>query len=303
MSGPRARTPVALPPPRKAGPVRTVASLLIVLALVPLAACAPKIDDPADVQAIKQLMDGYFNAASTKDPAALQAVLTDKTILLEPHMAPLAGRDAIAKMHQAFLDNFDMDAKGPAVDVRVRGDLAVAYGRYAETITPKDGALAAEKATGHWMAVLTRQADKSWKWEWVIANSDQPLPGMTADGADERALVEIERGFVEAAKNRDMAYFQRHVAAEYTQVADGKTVNFAAQLADLKAGLVQIETMTIRDMRVHVIGDTALVSLVGEATGTYKGKPFSDRSKGVDFFARRDGRWQVVNSQMTTIKE
>jgi ketosteroid isomerase-like protein len=80
-------------------------------------------------------------------------------------------------------------------------------------------------------------------------------------------------------------------------------VNFAAQLADLKAGLVQIETATIRDMQVHVFGDAALVSLVGEATGAYKGKPFSERSKGVDFFARRDARWQVVNSQMTTIKE
>jgi hypothetical protein len=53
----------------------------------------------------------------------------------------------------------------------------------------------------------------------------------------------------------------------------------------------------------HRFGDAALVSLVGEATGTYKGKPFADKSKGVDFFARRDGRWQVVNSQMTTIKE
>ena len=56
-------------------------------------------------------------------------------------------------------------------------------------------------------------------------------------------------------------------------------------------------------MRVHVFGDAAIVSLVGEATGTYKGKPFSEKSRGVDFFARRDGRWQVVNSQMTTIKE
>lgn len=31
--------------------------------------------------------------------------------------------------------------------------------------------------------------------------------------------------------------------------------------------------------------------------------PASEKSRGVDFFAKRDGRWQVVNSQMTTIKE
>ena len=136
-------------------------------------------------------------------------MLTDKTLLLEPHMAALAGKDAIGKMHQAFLANFDTDAKGPATEVRVAGDLAVAYGKYAETITPKDGTLAAENATGHWMAVLGRQGDGSWKWDWVIANSDQPLPGATADGAEEQALLQIERGFEAAAKNRDIAFFER----------------------------------------------------------------------------------------------
>jgi hypothetical protein len=80
-------------------------------------------------------------------------VLTDKTLLLEPHTAALVGKDAIGKLHTAFLASFDTDAKGPATEVRVAGDLAVAYGAYAETITPKDGTLAAENATGHWMAV------------------------------------------------------------------------------------------------------------------------------------------------------
>ena len=282
--------------------MKRIPSLLLALSLLTAAACAPKVNDPADVQAIRQLMDGYFKAASAGDSAALQAVLTDKTILLEPHMAPLVGKEAIEKMHQAFLGNFKTDAKGPAVDVRVTGDLAVAYGTYAETITPKDETLAAAKASGHWMAVLQRQADGVWKWDWVIANSDQPMPGTTADGADERALMEIERGFVTAAKNRDMAFFERTLAKEYAQVADGKPVNVAAQLAEMKAGAVQIESLTIRDMRAHVFGDAAIVSMAAESKGTYKGKPFSETSSGVDFFVKRDGRWQIVNSQMTTIK-
>jgi len=153
------------------------------------------------------------------------------------------------------------------------------------------------------MAVLERQADGAWKWGWVIANSDQPMPGATKDGAEERALMEIERGFIAAAKNRDIAYFERTLAKEYAQVADGKPVNVAAQLAELKAGHVQFESMAIRDLRAHVVGDAAIVSMVAEATGTYRGKPFTDKARGVDFFVKRDGRWQIVNSQMTTIKE
>jgi ketosteroid isomerase-like protein len=213
------------------------------------------------------------------------------------------GKDAIGKLDEAFLAGFDAAAQGPALDVRVRGDLAVAYGKYAETITPKDRTLAPERATGHWLAVLGRQGDGSWKWDWVIANSDQPLPGSTADGAEEQALLQIERGFEAAAKNRDIAFFERTLAKEYAQVYDGKPVNVAAQLADLKSGAIQIESMTLRDLRVHVFGDAAIVSMVAESKGTYKGKPMAEKARGVDFFVKRDGRWQVVNSQMTTIKE
>jgi ketosteroid isomerase-like protein len=71
----------------------------------------------------------------------------------------------------------------------------------------------------------------------------------------------------------------------------------------VKSGLLRIETAALRDMKVHVAGDAAIVSLAGAATGSYKGKPFADGSKGFDVFAKRDGRWQVVYSQMTSIRE
>ena len=105
-----------------------------------------------------------------------------------------------------------------------------------------------------------------------MADSDWPLPGMTTDGAD-------------------------------AQADDGKPVNVAAQLAELQSGAIQFESSTLRGLRAHVFGDAAVVSMEAESKGTYKGKPFSETSRGVDFIAKRDGRWQVVNSQMTTIKE
>ena len=106
-----------------------------------------------------------------------------------------------------------------------------------------------------------------------------------------------------AATKGDIAFFERTLAKDYTQAVDGKAVNVAAQLAEFKSGAIRIESMTLRDLRAHVFGDAAIVSMVAESKGTYKGKPVSEKSRGVDFFVKRDGRWQVVNSQMTTIKE
>ena len=40
-----------------------------------------------------------------------------------------------------------------------------------------------------------------------------------------------------------------------------------------------------------------------ESTGTYKGTPSNENSRGIHFFVNLDGRWQIVNSQMSTIKE
>ena len=277
--------------------------LLLAPALAAALSCAPKVNDPADVRAVGALMEGYFMAAMSRDAAALEALLTDKTVLLEPNAPPLVGKEAISRMHDAFFSAYQADAKGKALGVRVAGDLAVAYGSYAETITPKDPTVAAEAASGHWMAVLDRQTDGGWAWGWVIANSDQPRPGATAGGAEEQALLELERGFTAAAMKRDMAFFDRHVAKEYVQIVDGNPVNFAAVLADMKSGAMRIESAALSDMKVHVVGDAAIVSLAGKATGTYKGKPFADGSKGFDVFARRDGRWQVVYSQMTSVRE
>jgi hypothetical protein len=44
---------------------------------------------------------------------------------------------------------------------------------------------------------------------------------------------------------------------------------------------------------MHVVGDAAIASMAAESRGTYRGKPMSEKSCGVGFFVKRDGRWQV----------
>jgi hypothetical protein len=53
--------------------------------------------------------------------------------------------------------------------------------------------------------------------------------------------MQIERDFFTAAQTRDVAFLERRLAKEYAQAADGKPVNVAAQLAELKAPLVQTD--------------------------------------------------------------
>ena len=102
------------------------------------------------------------------------------------------------------------------------GDLAVAYGKYAETITPTDGTLAADER--HRALDGRPRAPGRRLLEVGLGDRQQrPVaPGMTADGADEQALLQIERDFVTAAKNRDIAFFERAWRRTPRQAVDGR---------------------------------------------------------------------------------
>ena len=282
--------------------MKTVLSLALILALAPLAACAPKANDPADIQAVKQTIEAYTKAINAKDAPASVAMLTDKTAYFEPHIPAMTGKDAVAKFHQMLFDNFDVEMTQVVTDLQVEGNLATMHGTFTYKLIPKAEGAAAMPDSGNWTVAARRQADGSWKWDWVMVASDQPTPGTTADGAEEQAVMQFERDGLNAMLKRDMAFLERGIAKEYTSVTDGKVDDVKKMMAEFKAGVVQIESATLRDLKAYVFGDAAIATMTGASKGTYMGKPFSNTYRGTDFLIKRDGRWQIVSTQNTTIK-
>jgi ketosteroid isomerase-like protein len=58
----------------------------------------------------------------------------------------------------------------------------------------------------------------------------------------------------------------------------------------------RIESGDLSDMKVVVLGDTAVAHGLWTNKSTTGGKDTSSRSRWTDRFVRRDGRWQCVGS-------
>ena len=282
--------------------MKAVASVLLMLALVPLSACGPKVNDPADVQAVKQTMETYAKGILGKDAPACVAMMTDKTAFFEPHFPAMTGKDAIVKFLTTAFEQFDVEMVPVVTDVQVEGNLAIMHGTYTQKLTPKAEDVAAMPDSGNWTVAARRQADGSWKWDWIMGASDQPMPGTTADGAEEQAVMQAERDLVNAAVKRDMPTLETYLGKEWTPTNDGQVISRAQMLAELKSGAYKVESDAIRDLSVHVFGDVAVATMMLDTKGTYKGADFSSVVRSTDFFVKRDGRWQAVNSQNTTVK-
>jgi uncharacterized protein (TIGR02246 family) len=282
--------------------MQTPLALSLVLALAFASACAPKVDDPADVQAVKQSVETFAKAMNAGDGEGLVSVMTEKTIYADNHFPVVVGRSAVKQMYDAQFGMFTAAFQAPVDEVRVVGDLAVSRGTWTITLTPKAAGPAPLTDSGSWMAISSRQPDGTWKWDSLVPNSNRPMPGATADGADEQAIAKLEQDWAAAMVKGDLTAFEANLAKEWTLSEDGQVTTRAQSMAALKSGAYKVESAALRDMRVFVVGDAAVATMLMDTNGTYMGKPVPPLARSTDFFVKRDGRWQAVSTQNTAIQ-
>ena len=283
--------------------MKTPLALSLVLALAFASACAPKVDDPADVQAVKQSVETFAKAMNAGDGEALVSVMTEKTIYADNHFPVVVGRSAVKQMYDAQFGMFTAAFQAPVEEVRVVGDLAVSRGTWSITLTPKAGGPAPITDSGSWMAISSRQPDGTWKWDSLVPNSNRPMPGATSDGADEQAIAKLEQDWAAGMVKGDLTAFEANLAKEWTLSEDGQVTTRAQSMAALKSGAYKLESAALRDLRVFVVGDAAVATMLVDTKGTLMGKPVPPTSRSTDFFVRRDGRWQAVSTQNTAVKQ
>ena len=275
---------------------------LVALTVALAAACAPKVNDPADVQAIKDTGPAYDKFANAGDAASLASEFyaPDGT-RMDPNQPASAGTAAIrATLEKSYAQTTE-NVRNVIDDVRVAGGFAVAKGTFEGTSTPKAGG-AATPVKGKFVTLYERQGTGPWKAVWDIYNSDLPAPGATADGADEQAIRQLEQDWADAMVKGDLAVLERGLAKEWTLTEDGQVTSRAQALAALKSGAYKVESAALRDVTVHVVGDAAIATMTVETKGTFMGKPVPAASRSIDFFVKRDGQWQAVSTQNTAIK-
>jgi len=275
--------------------------VLLALAAAFAAACAPKVNDPADVQAIKDTGPAYDKFANAGDAASLASEFyAPDGIRMDPNQPASAGSAAIrATLEKAYAQATD-NVRDVVDDVRVAGGFAVAKGTFEGTSTPKAGGAAAP-VKGKFVTLYERQANGSWKAVWDIYNSDLPAPGATADGAEERALTQIERDWAAASAANDAAGIDRLMAAEYVGNTDGEITPKKQLLANMKSGASKVASAEAGEMKVFVVGDTATVHGLWTEKASLSGKDRSGTYRYTDTFIKRDGRWQAVTTFSTKL--
>ena len=275
--------------------------MLAVLSLL-VPACARKVNDPADVQAIKDATESWDKAWNAGNVEALASLYTVDAIAMGPNHPAQADKDAIRASSQKYFDQFSEENRSIVEDVQVSGDLAVARGTQETRTSPKSGGYSFQDKA-KWITVFQRQTRGSWKILWEIYNSDLPVADSLPVGMEELALMQIERDWAAAIARNDWAALDRIFAAEYANNTDGLIRPKKQLLTEMKSGASKVASAAAGEMKVLILGETGIVHGLWTEKSTLKGKDMSGTYRYTDIFAKRDGGWQCVTSHNTKVQQ
>ena len=119
---------------------------------------------------------------------------------------------------------------------------------------------------------------------------------------DEAELIRLEHDYAHALMTRDRAFLMRFYASDWR---GGNWMGFWSKSTMIKSILdarYVVKSMNVRDLKVRVMGDVAIVQGVDEEVTTVDGKDTSGKWAFTDVFARRDGQWVAVASHTSEVK-
>ena len=127
-------------------------------------------------------------------------------------------------------------------------------------------------------------------------------PGRTNVSAAEDSVRAVETARGQALVRADTVVLSRMLGDEFVEISRLGTVRTrAANIRDIASGELKLTSVRYDSLTVRIYGEVAVLQGIADNTGTFRGFPFAGKIRYTRIFVRRDGRWQAVAMQQTSI--
>lgn len=150
--------------------------ILMVLSLFVVLGCEKQNevgDVGADISAINNNIDQYTSSMNAGDLDRWISLWADDAIQMAPDAPAVIGKEQIRRKYESIFPLFIFKMTIANEDVKIGGDLAVSYGNYTVSMTPKAGGEIIV-IDGKYLSIEERQADGSWKIIRSCFNNNAP---------------------------------------------------------------------------------------------------------------------------------
>lgn len=131
----------------------------------------------------------------------------------------------------------------------------------------------------------------------AVAHSQSPSTALE----DSVRAVEMARG--RALTSADTTALSHMIAEEFVEISRLGQLRYKADnMREIASGDLKLTSVHYDSMAVRIYGDVAVLRGIADNVGTYRGFPFTGKIRYMRVFVRRDGRWQAVAMEQTSMQ-
>jgi ketosteroid isomerase-like protein len=240
----------------------------------------------ADQAALEKLDHDWSDAATRGDRKALEALYSDAYLDLTPG----SGGDKKSAIDGAVEAAGSPQPRSDFYAISCNGDSALVTHR--NVFTEGEG----DDARNYYARSIHHFVREGGQWR-VLGNA-----GHSLTDADEIAYLDLEWNI--ADMKGDKAWFERNLHEGFLGISGRTGQPQGKKEAVAEVGTTKVTEATTTDLGVNVIGDVGMVTGVYHTSGTdADGKDFKRRHRYIDTFVREDGRWRIMSSQGTEVRD
>lgn len=127
--------------------------------------------------------------------------------------------------------------------------------------------------------------------------------GTASGSTPEDSVRAVELSRAQTLLRADTAALSRMVADEFIEVSRlGQLRTKADNIRDIASGDLRLLSVKYDSLTVRIYSEVAVLRGIADNAGTFRGFPFAGKIRYTRIFIRRDGRWQAVAMQQTTLQ-
>ncbi|MBZ5647466.1 MAG: nuclear transport factor 2 family protein [Acidobacteriia bacterium] len=123
-----------------------------------------------------------------------------------------------------------------------------------------------------------------------------------AVGNAQQEIKTLQGQLVQAILKSDTSFLEKYYADDYIAIhGDGKLTTKAQEIDNFKSGVTKYDSITVREAKIRIYGDTAVVNALASVTTIVNGKPFSGDVRNTRVWVKDNGNWKLVVFQTTRV--
>ena len=108
---------------------------------------------------------------------------------------------------------------------------------------------------------------------------------------------------MEAILKGDTSVMEEYYADDYTAIhGDGKLTTKTQEIANFKSGVTKYDSITVREGKIRIYGDTAVVNALASVKTIVNGRPYSGDVRNTRVWVKLHGNWKLVAFQTTRVE-